>query len=332
MLSSEIMTDLYPLKFKTIFKDKIWGGMKIKTLLAKDFSPLPNCGETWEISGVEGNISEVATGALAGMGLKDLINTYKGELLGQRVYEAYGEEFPLLIKFIDANDDLSVQVHPDDILAGERHRSKGKTEMWYVLQADEGASLVSGFNREVTQQEYMERLKNGSLMDILNKEEATEGDMYFIPAGRVHTIGKGLLIAEIQQTSDLTYRIYDFDRKDAEGKTRELHIEEALEAIDYKAYPEYKTNYRKVKNEAVRAVSCAYFTTQYLEMDQCVVRDLRKNDSFVIYIGLEGRTQVKSAGKKEIINAGECLLVPACLAEVELVPEKNSRLLETYIP
>ena len=224
---------MYPLLFKTIFKDKIWGGEKIHTILGKDFSPLPNCGETWEISGVKGTISEVKDGALAGKDLVSLINEYKGKLVGEKVYKQFGNEFPLLIKFIDANDDLSIQVHPGDQLAKERHDSFGKTEMWYILQADEGAKLNAGFNNEINEAIYLEHLKKNTLDEILNFEKVKAGDVFFLPAGRVHYIGKGVCLAEIQQTSDITYRIYDFDRKDDKGNTRELHTEQALAAIDY---------------------------------------------------------------------------------------------------
>jgi len=224
------MSALYPLKFKTIFKDKIWGGQKIKTYLHKDFSPLPNCGETWEISGVKSDVSVVNGGALDGETLADLLEQFKGELVGEKVYAHFGNIFPLLVKFIDANDDLSIQVHPNDELAKKRHNSFGKTEMWYVIESDPGSTLISGFNKEMTQQEYLDKLNSGHIMDILNRENANAGDVFFLPAGRVHTIGKGLLVAEIQQTSDITYRIYDFDRVDANGHKRELHTQEALAA------------------------------------------------------------------------------------------------------
>src|SRR5882757_2449180 len=250
------MSTLYPLKFKTIYKDKIWGGQKIKTYLHKDFGSLPNCGETWEISGVKSDVSVVADGELAGESLADLLEKYQSELVGQKVYAHFGNIFPLLVKFIDANEDLSIQVHPNDELAKKRHNSFGKTEMWYVIEADPGSTLIAGFNKELTQQEYLDKFNSGHLMDILNKEDVKAGDVFFLPAGRVHTIGKGLLIAEIQQTSDITYRIYDFDRVDAQGNKRELHTEEALAALDYKVHPDYKTIYPHQVNGAVNVVTC----------------------------------------------------------------------------
>jgi mannose-6-phosphate isomerase len=226
------MTALYPLKFKTIFKDKIWGGQKIKTYLGKDFGSLPNCGETWEISGVKTDVSVVDGGALNGESLADLLEQYKDELVGKKIYNHFGNIFPLLVKFIDANDWLSIQVHPNDELAKKRHNSFGKTEMWYIIESDPGSTLIAGFNQQIDEKIYLEKLNSGHLMDILNKETADAGDVFFLPAGRVHTIGKGLLLAEIQQTSDITYRIYDFDRVDDKGNKRELHTQEALAALD----------------------------------------------------------------------------------------------------
>src|SRR5471030_2172098 len=259
------MSSLYPLKFRTIFKDKILGGQKIKTYLHKDFGSLPNCGETWEISGVKSDVSVVANGELEGKSLAELLEKYKDELVGKKVYNHFGNIFPLLIKFIDANEDLSIQVHPDDELAKKRHNSFGKTEMWYVVEADPGSTLIAGLSKELTEQEYLDKFNSGHLTDILNKEDVKAGDVFFLPAGRVHTIGKGLLLAEVQQTSDITYRIYDFDRVDDKGNKRELHTEEALAAIDYKQYPDYKTEYTPVKNEDVHLVSCPYFTTNVMD-------------------------------------------------------------------
>jgi mannose-6-phosphate isomerase len=243
------MSALYPLIFHTQYKDKIWGGQKIKTVLGKDYGDLPNCGETWEISGVKGNVSVVKNGSLAGKSLVELIQTYKEKLVGKKVFEKSGDEFPLLIKFIDANDDLSIQVHPDDALGMKRHNSLGKTEMWYVFEADKGAKLNSGFNQEMDKETYLKHLNDKSLEKILNYEEVKIGDVFFLPAGRVHYIGKGICLAEIQQTSDITYRIYDFDRRDDKGNLRELHTDLALDAIDYKHYVDYKTKYAPKTNE-----------------------------------------------------------------------------------
>jgi len=325
------MSSLYPLKFKTIYKDKIWGGQKIKTYLHKDFGSLPNCGETWEISGVKSDVSVVANGALEGESLADLLEKYQGELVGKKVYDHFSNIFPLLIKFIDANEDLSIQVHPDDELAKKRHNSFGKTEMWYVVEADPGSTLIAGFNKELTEQEYLDKFNSGHLTDILNKEDVKAGDVFFLPAGRVHTIGKGLLIAEIQQTSDITYRIYDFDRVDDKGNKRELHVEEALAAIDYKHYPEYKTGYQPEKNETVKLVSCPYFTTNLLDFTESTAKDYSNLDSFVIYVCIEGEFAVKYDGGAYPVKMGDCILLPKSIDKVELETSVGFKILESFI-
>lgn len=326
------MEGLYPLKFTPIFKDKIWGGNKIKTVLNKDYGDLPNCGESWELSGVEDNVSVVSNGFLAGNTLEELIEVYMGDLVGDQVFDNFGIEFPLLIKFIDANDDLSIQVHPDDELAKKRHDAFGKTEMWYVMQADAGSKLQSGFNQEVDQDKYLFKLEHNELIDILNFEEVAAGDVYFIPAGRVHAIGKGILLAEIQQTSDVTYRIYDYDRRDDQGNPRELHTELALDAIDYSLIPEYKTKYKLVPNESVELVKCNYFTTNLLDLDRIIEKDYNQLDSFVIYICLEGELVIETESGSESVQKGETLLIPAAIENVLLKPVSASvKLLEVYI-
>src|SRR6202012_873493 len=325
------MSALYPLKFKTIYKDKIWGGHKIKTYLHKDFGDLPNCGETWEISGVKSDVSVVADGELAGKSLAELLEEFKDEVVGEKVYAHFGNIFPLLVKFIDANEDLSIQVHPNDELAKKRHNSFGKTEMWYVIEADPGSTLITGFNRELNEQIYLEKFNSGHLTNILNKEDVKAGDVFFLPAGRVHTIGKGLLIAEIQQTSDITYRIYDFDRLDDKGNKRELHTKEALAAIDYKHYPEYKTNYRAEKDKTVKLVSCPYFTTNLLDFTHGTTKDYSALDSFVIYVCVEGSYELKYNGESYPVKMGECLLLPNTVDKVELSTDKGFKILESYI-
>lgn len=323
---------LYPLKFDTIFKEKIWGGTKIKDVLNKDFSPLKNCGETWEISGVPGNLSKVSEGNLKGWTLPELIDEYKEDLVGSKVYEQYGNEFPLLIKFIDAAQDLSIQVHPDDKLAKERHNSLGKTEMWYVFQADEGAKLISGFNKDTNEQEYLESLNNGTLTDILNQEAVNAGDCFYLPAGRVHTIGKGLLLAEIQQSSDVTYRIYDFDRTDDQGNKRELHTEEALAALDYRGYSEYKTKYTPCLNESVPLVKSQYFRTNLLDYTTGIIREHYESDSFIIYTCLEGEAEIVTQGHSTKICMGNAVLVPRKFPEVHIRSKSAFKMLETFMP
>ena len=323
---------MYPLKFKTIFKDKIWGGQKIKTILGKDMGDLPNCGETWEISGVDGNVSVVAEGPLAGQNLKELIRQYQGELVGERIYQHFGDRFPLLVKFIDANADLSIQVHPDDTLAKERHNSFGKTEMWYIFQADEGASLISGFNQPMSREKYLQYFEEGKLMDILNRESVQDDDVFFLPAGRVHTIGKGLLLAEIQQTSDITYRIYDFDRRDAQGNTRELHVEEALDAIDYQYYDHYKTQYKPQTNEPVALATCPYFETYRLDYTEDTLRNYADRDSFTIYVCTEGEAKLHCNDQPYTIKKGDAYLIPASVAEVAIKTTIGFNMLESFVP
>jgi len=325
------MSTLYPLKFKTIYKDKIWGGQKIKTYLHKDFGSLPNCGETWEISGVKSDVSVVANGELEGQSLADLLDKYQDQLVGKKVYDHFGNIFPLLVKFIDANDDLSIQVHPNDELAKKRHNSFGKTEMWYVIEADPGSTLISGFNQKVNEQIYVDKLNSGHIMDILNREDVSAGDVFFLPAGRVHTIGKGLLIAEIQQTSDITYRIYDFDRVDDKGHKRELHTEEALAAIDYNFYPEYKTKYQPEKNETAKLVKCPYFTTNVLDFTENTSKDYSNLDSFVIHVCVEGEYTIEADGQQYPVKMGECILLPKTINSVELKTTKGFKILESYI-
>ncbi|MEM9986337.1 MAG: type I phosphomannose isomerase catalytic subunit [Bacteroidota bacterium] len=328
---STLTTTLYPLRFESIYKEKLWGGQKIRTLLGKDFGELDNCGETWEISGVKGNLSVVADGPLAGQDLRGLIREYQGALVGEKIYATYGDEFPLLIKFIDANDDLSIQVHPDDELAQIRHDSKGKTEMWYIIQADEGSTLISGFNQPVNRETYQQAFEAGKLLDILNREKVQDGDVFFLPAGRVHTIGKGLLLAEIQQTSDVTYRIYDFDRTDTQGNKRELHVEQALDAIDYNHYDEYKTSYEDHPNSLVNLVKCEYFTTNKVVSEAPIKRSYQDLDSFVVYVCVGGSLEIRFEDGISQLKMGEALLLPATLKEVELRPGPEFTLLEAYI-
>jgi len=325
---------LYPLKFTPILKDKIWGGEKLKTILDKDFSPLPNAGESWEISGVEGDVSVVSNGFLKGNTLNEVLEVYMYDLVGDKVFNRFGNEFPLLMKFIDANDVLSIQVHPDDKLAEERHDSYGKTEMWYVVQADEGASLISGFSKSVTKEEYLKCLEENRLEDILMSHDVKPGDVFFIPAGRVHAIGKGILLAEIQQTSDITYRIYDFGRKDDSGNTRELHTEQALDAIDYKYYDDLRTEYKHELNKTAKVVSCDYFTTNLLEFDQIIEKDYYQFDSFIIYMCIEGSFDVcYGYGKEHCVEVkkGETVLVPAELRAIRLVPATKTKVLEVHL-
>lgn len=322
---------LYPLKFEPILKDKIWGGKKLGSVLNKPIGSSENCGESWEISGVEGNISVVSDGELKGMNLVELIEEFKDDLIGEGVYQSFGTKFPLLIKFIDANDDLSIQVHPDDELGMKRHNSFGKTEMWYVVDAEEGATLISGFNKPTSKEEYLEVFESGNLTDILNRENVQNDDVFFLPAGRVHTIGKGLLIAEIQQTSDITYRIYDFDRVDADGNGRELHVEEAVDAIDYNFYDEYKTVYDRTAEE-VEIGNSPYFITNKLVIKDSISRNYSKFDSCIILMCLEGNGVIKYGDESISYKLGDSILIPNSIQSINIEPGTTSKLLEVRIP
>jgi mannose-6-phosphate isomerase len=326
------MSGLYPIKFNPIFHEKIWGGNRMKTILNKDYGNLANCGESWELSGVEGNISVVSNGFLAGNDLNEIIEIYMGDLVGDKVYEKFGVEFPLLIKFIDAQDDLSIQVHPDDKLSKKRHNAYGKTEMWYVAGTEEGALINSGFNQEVSREKYLEYFNAGKLTDLLHYDEAKVGDVFFIPAGRVHAIGKGCLVAEIQQTSDVTYRIFDYNRKDDKGNERELHTDLALDAIDFSYASEYKTNYTIEKNKAVELVRCPYFTTNVIEFTEEIEKDYTNLDSFVIYMTMDGSFDIVTDEGTETIEMGETVLIPASLELIQLKPNSASvKIMEVYI-
>ena len=277
--------ELYPLLFEPIFKDRIWGGNKLKALLNKNI-PNETTGESWELSSVEGDISIVKNGFLEGKSLSDLLEKFPTEILGRKVYQQFGNQFPLLFKFLDASEDLSIQLHPNDALAKKRHNSFGKTEMWYVMQADEGAKLIVGFKEDSSPQDYLKHLENKTLVSILDVIPVKKGDVFFLETGTVHAIGAGTVIAEIQQTSDITYRLYDFDRKDAQGKTRELHVDMALEAINYKKV-NAQVNYTTLVNQSNEVVECPYFTTRVLPLDGEVKR-YNNGDSFVVYMCTEG--------------------------------------------
>lgn len=322
---------LYPFTFKPILKEVIWGGTDI--LPYKGLSvESRKIGESWELSQVDNNFSIVANGNLEGKTIDELIKEYGTSLLGTKVLKQFGHIFPLLIKFIDARDNLSIQVHPDDLLAKERHNSFGKTEMWYVVKATSDAILYSGFSQQINADEYVRRVENNTIMDVLKKYNVKAGDVFFLPAGRVHAIGAGCFIAEIQQTSNITYRIYDYNRKDANGNERELHTELAKDAIDYTLYPDYKTQYTPVKNEATELVQCKYFTTNLLTINEIIHRDFSALDSFVVYICMKGKAMLKdNKGNKLPVQQGQTILIPADTDNISIDPEQESMFLETYI-
>jgi len=322
---------LYPLKFEPIYKQLIWGGEKLKENYSRKKAP-PKTGESWEISGVENNVSLVANGFLKGNDLEELIEVYMGDLVGDKIFREYGLRFPVLIKFINSDDDLSIQVHPDDAYAKKHHGGNGKTEMWYIMEAEENARLIVGFREETDRDSFREKLKNNTLEEILNYIPVKKGDVLFIPAGRIHAIGPGIVLAEIQQTSDLTYRIYDWNRTGPDGNPRELHIEHALNVLDYNSLNEYRTDYARLKNSSVNLADCPYFTTQMIHFDQPVDKDYNLIDSFVIYICVDGSVDIYyKDGEPVSINKGETILIPAVLKEISLVPQAESRVLEVFI-
>ena len=323
-------TTLYPMKFLPLFKNKVWGGNKIASL-GFDYSPLPNCGELWALSSVEGNESVIANGFLADNTINEAIEIYMGELVGEKNYDHFGAQFPLLIKLIDANDKLSIQVHPDDRLARQRGMENGKTEMWYILEAAEGAEIVDGFVRKTTPETYKQHLADGTLEELLHIEQPQAGDVFFIPAGRVHALGSGILLAEIQQNSDCTYRIYDYNRPDTNGQLRELHTVEALDAIDFSPLKDGKTHYTAPANKSTRLAQCPYFTTCIIPLTKPIRKSLAKIDSFVVYLCVEGIAAVKTLEQTIPLHTGECVLVPAVAEGVELYSEGPAKLLEVYV-
>ena len=326
------MQSLYPFRFKAVFKEKIWGGQKIREVLGMDFGQMPNCGEAWLLSGVQADPTVVENGYLAGNELNELVEVFMGDLVGEAVYERFGDVFPILVKIIDSNDWLSIQVHPDDVLAQRRGIGMGKTEMWYVMQADKEAELISGFNRQLTKSDYLEAMEKGEIKSLMNFEEVEKGDVFFMPAGRVHALGPGTLIAEIQQTSDTTYRIYDWDRMDEAGQMRELHTEEAIDAIDFKLPDAAKTDYDKKNNETTNMVKSPFFTTNYLQFDQGIRKDYSQLDSFVILLCTEGSCTIDWGFDEKIeLKKGQTALIPNTIQAVALYPNKSCTLLEVYI-
>ncbi len=324
-------SSLYPLKFEPILKDKIWGGNRLKTVLNKKISEANQCGESWEISGLVGDESMIVNGFLAENNLNELLEIYMTELVGEKNYEQYGLGFPLLIKFIDAQDNLSVQVHPDDELAQRKYGQSGKTEMWHVIASEPGGGLYVGFNQTVTKEQFQDALDQGSVADLLQFHPVQSGDTFMIPAGTVHAIGKGVLLAEIQQPSDITFRVFDWNRVDNEGNPRELHVEEALEAIHFdEQTQDFKIQYQPTLNKTVKLVRSEYFNTNLLEFDQPLNKSFAEIDSFVIYICLDGQILLACGDQRERLETGEVVLIPADIEEVQLLPARKSKVLEVY--
>jgi len=320
---------IHPLKFKPILKERLWGGTKLKEVFGK---PIESdiTGESWELSTVPGDISVVANGSLEGKSLQELIDSNGEELLGKSVVERFGKEFPILIKFIDAKQDLSIQLHPNDALAKERHNSFGKTEMWYIMDADPMAELIVGFNKDVTKEEYAESVANDTLLDLLNYEQVKEGDTFFINTGKIHAIGAGVMLAEIQQTSDVTYRVFDFNRKDKDGNLRELHTDLALDAVDYEKKDDFKVSYSQEKNEVNTMVDCPYFKTNFIELTENLELDTVNRDSFTIFMCVGGEAKISTAEGEVAIKSGETALLPASTQKISL-QSTGAKLLEVTI-
>lgn len=325
------MTSLYPLKFSPVLKERVWGGNSLAARYGKKADPDTKIGESWELSGIQGDISQVANGFLEGNSLEEIIEVYMGDLVGEDIFEKFGREFPLLIKLIDAADDLSIQVHPGDELARERHHAWGKTEMWYILEAADDAIIYTGFNREMNKESFIRSLEEGNIEKMLNTEKPSPGDVFFLPPGRVHAIGKGVLLAEIQQASDITYRIWDWNRNGLDGNPREMHTELAVDAIDYKTRDSYKQKTDPQRNNTVNLIDCDYFTTNILEADQKMLKDYTLIDSFVVYICTEGRAVLEWEDKKMDMLRGDTVLIPAIMNSIYINPDPAARLLEIHI-
>ena len=317
---------LYPLQFEPILKERIWGGTKLKTFLNKPITSNIT-GESWEISTVENDVSIVVNGSLKGKSLNELINEFPEAVLGTKVYAQFGKQFPLLFKYLDAREDLSIQLHPNDELAKKRHNSFGKTEMWYVMQADTDARLIVGFKEKSSPEEYIKNLNNKTLLTILDTKKVKQGDVFMLDTGTIHAIGAGIVIAEIQQTSDITYRVYDFDRVDANGKTRELHIDLALEALNYEKIQAQRF-YSKTENIANEIVNCNYFTTNFIPLDGNI--EIYKNQtSFTVYMCVEGDFKLTFDNESYSYKKGDTVLIPAAITDFQL--SGKASILEIYI-
>ena len=318
-----------PLKFNALLKSTLWGGDKIIPFKHLDVQQ-ENVGESWEISGVKDNETIVSDGPYAGKKLNEVVEELKGKLVGEDNYKRFGNEFPLLIKFIDARQDLSIQVHPTDEIAKRQGKERGKTEMWYLMDSDKDATLLCGLKKKITPEEYAQMVENDTIVDAIDRYEVKEGDCFFLPAGRIHAIGTGCFLAEIQQTSDVTYRIYDFKRKDKNGNYRQLHTKEAAECINYNVESNYRTEYTPVKNQGVSLVQCPYFNTAVYDLNEPMTLDYSELDSFVILIGLNGNANITDdEGNSFTLQAGESVLVPATTKTLKV--EGTIKFLETYV-
>jgi mannose-6-phosphate isomerase len=325
------MTDLYPLKFEPILKEKIWGGDTLQRHFGKKAERTRKIGESWEISGLREDLSVVSNGFLAGNTIEELIEVYMGDITGDIIYDRFGVEFPLLIKLIDAREDLSIQVHPGNELAMKLHNAYGKTEMWYILEASPDSNISNGFSKTINRDILLKHIKENTLINIINTEKVTVGDSYFIPSGTVHSIGTGTVIAEIQQASDITYRIFDWNRKGPDGSTRELNIDLAIDAINYTSSGNSNIQKKALLNNTVNIVTCEYFSTNIIYFNKSLIKDYNLIDSFIIYLCIEGEFIINWEDKKEIVAKGETVLLPAMIKDVVLEPKGVTKLLEIFI-
>ena len=316
------------IKFRPILKQVLWGGNKIISFKQLD-ADMEQVGESWEVSGVKDNESIVANGQYEGMKLNDLVALLKGDLVGKENYERFGNEFPLLIKFIDASKQLSIQVHPNDEQAKAKGLKRGKTEMWYIMESAPDATLLSGLKRTITPEEYKAMVENETITDALCEYRVGEGDVFYLPAGRIHSIGAGTFLAEIQETSDVTYRIYDFKRKDKDGNYRQLHTEAAAECIDYSVENDYRTKYEARKNEGVELAQCPHFTTSVYDLDEPMLLDYSELDSFVVLIALSGECTLSTGDVEMQLRAGETVLLPATTQTLNV--SGTVKFLETFV-
>lgn len=324
---------LYPLLFEPNLHSVIWGGNQIKPYKGLEPSNDP-IGESWEVSAVPTSTSIISNGVWKGRDLISVIDEYPEGILGKKVNEKYQGKLPLLVKFIDAKRDLSIQVHPNDEMAMREHGKMGKSEMWYIIKADKGAHLYAGFKEEITPYEYQKRVEDGSITGVLADHQVKVGDVFYLPAGRVHAICGGILLAEVQQSSDVTYRIFDYNRPGMDGKPRELHTELAAQALDYHVEDSYRTEYSEASNKAVQIIDSPYFSVRVMEVFKSFHRNLKKYDSFVITMCIEGdcKIRVRSTGDEIELKQGNSTLIPAAIADYDVIPQQGeTRILDAYI-
>lgn len=324
---------LYPLLFEPNLHTVVWGGNQLRPYKGLGPSDEP-IGESWEVSAVPTSTSIISNGVWAGKDLISVINEQPDAILGQKVYEKYQGKLPLLVKFIDAKRDLSIQVHPNDEMAQREHGKMGKSEMWYVIKADEGAHLYAGFKQEITPEEYQQRIADGTITNVLADHQVKAGDVFYLPAGRVHAICGGILLAEVQQSSDVTYRIFDYNRPGMDGKPRELHTELAAQALDYHVEPNYRTEYIESSNKAVQIMDSPYFCVRVIEVSKPFHRDLKKYDSFIITMCIEGdcKIHVRNTGEEVLLKQGNSTLIPAAIADYDIIPQSGkTRILDAFI-